>query len=118
MGFRILITGSRHHTNYNLIKDTLERVVKFYGAPEVTVVHGAAPGADTLAAKAAFELGYNVESYPADWSIGKAAGPLRNQKMVNTGANVCIAFPEEGSRGTYDCTRRASNAGIPLIVVK
>ena len=35
--------------------------------------------------------------------------------MVDLGADVCLAFPLGESRGTRDCMRRASEAGIPVI---
>ena len=83
---------------------------------EVTVVHGDAPGADTLAKQVAEEYGMQVEAHPADWrKHGKAAGPLRNQRMVALGADICLAFPEPGSRGTLDCMRRAEAAGIGVV---
>lgn len=54
------------------------------------------------------------EPHPANWSLGKVAGPLRNQEMVNAGADACFAFPTPNSRGTYDCMARAWAKGIPV----
>jgi hypothetical protein len=56
------------------------------------------------------------EPYPADWSFGKSGGPVRNQKMVDAGADVCLAFPLPDSTGTVDCMERARIAGIPTLV--
>ena len=112
MHMRILVTGSRHYSDYKIIKKALA----FSPLPlfPVTVVHGGATGADTLAGQAARELGFIEEVHLADWSIGKKAGPLRNQKMVDLGADICLAFPLADSRGTYDCINRAKLAGIPV----
>jgi hypothetical protein len=53
----------------------------------------------------------------ADWSsFGELAGPMRNQAMVDTGVDICLAFPLLGSRGTWDCVRRAQASGVPVIV--
>jgi hypothetical protein len=73
-------------------------------------------------------LGYAVEIYPvtrrhirsrwqasasARWEqYGKRAGPLRNEEMIQSGADLVIAFA--GGAGTADCVRRARRAGIPV----
>lgn len=114
---RILITGSRKWTNREIIKNAIIAVSA--GSNSVTVVHGDCPygGADTIAAEIANSLSMEVESHPADWKgLGKAAGPIRNQEMVNLGADVCLAFPMTDSRGTIDCMNRARQAHIPLLV--
>jgi hypothetical protein len=113
---RILITGSRDWAAYSVIRDALQRQVDEFGTDQV-VVHGAARGADELAGTAAKLLGLAVEEHPAEWEWnGRAAGPMRNQKMVDLGADVCLAFPLLESRGTYDCIERALSAGIPVYV--
>jgi hypothetical protein len=118
---RILVTGSRNWTNRYAIREAIKAAVAASGRSisdnEVTVVHGAARGADTLAASAAFELAYRDEPHPADWErYGKRAGYVRNAEMVNLGADVCLAFPLGESRGTRHCMREAEKAGIPVVV--
>lgn len=110
---RILVTGSRDHVNRPLIRNTLRR----YRNPATVLVHGAGAGADVIAASTWRSWGCPVEAHPADWSTGRGAGPVRNQLMVDLGADLCIAFPLAGSSGTYDCVRRAADAGIPVRVV-
>jgi YspA, cpYpsA-related SLOG family len=57
-------------------------------------------------------------TFHADWDkYGKAAGPIRNQEMVNGGADLCLAFLHPESRGTLDCMGRAEVAQIPVQVV-
>lgn len=81
----------------------------------VTVIHGGARGADQLAGDLARRAGFTVEPHPADWvARGRAAGPIRNQAMVDAGADICLAFPIGPSPGTRDCARRAAAAGIPV----
>jgi hypothetical protein len=54
----------------------------------------------------------------ADWiGLGKPAGFVRNQFMVNQGADMCVAFLRDGSRGTQHTIDRARAAGIPTFVV-
>lgn len=82
---------------------------------DVIVVHGAARGADTLAAQYAETHYYAVEPHPADWEgFGKRAGHVRNAEMVLLGADICLAFPHPSSKGTLDCIDQAWRAGIPV----
>ena len=116
---RILITGSRDYTNYNKMKDSILEVVHTANtdASNVCIVHGGASGADYLAGEIARELGFSEEVHYADWkNLGRKAGPLRNQKMVDLGADICIAFPKGESRGTRNCMKLADKAGIEVIV--
>lgn len=75
-------------------------------------------GADGLADRAARVLGCDIDVYPADWPrYGKAAGPMRNQQMVDEGKpDVVLAFP--GGRGTADMVRRAKAAGVRVVEVE
>ena len=111
---RILVTGSRTWTDRETIAAALQAFCPY---PEVsTLVHGAAEGADTIAARCADELGMTVEPHPVkreQWRIaGRRAGHLRNQYMVDLGADLCLAFQVDDSSGTADCVRRARLAGI------
>lgn len=118
MTARILITGSRMLTDYNLVRDAIAKAAAELG-PDAVVVHGAARGADRLAERAARELDLPTEAHPADWDReGRAAGVLRNQRMVSAGADVCLVFLRAGAAniGTKDCWRRADRAGIPCRV--
>lgn len=106
---RFAVTGGRDYADWAVIKAALEE------APSTAVlVHGAARGADSLAAALWESFGRPTEAHPADWDRhGKAAGPLRNQEMVDSGIDLLIAFP--GGRGTADMRRRAEAAGVRVI---
>lgn len=56
-----------------------------------------------------------VRAFPADWHRdGKAAGPIRNRRMLLEGMpDLVVAFP--GGRGTADMVRRARAAGIEVV---
>ena len=119
---RILVTGSRSLSDYELVRSAIEEMVANSCAPDehVVIVHGACPygGADEHAQHWA-EVAFNAshEPHPADFKkLGRKAGPLRNQEMVDLGADVCLAFPTSSSRGTWDCVRRAKAAGIHVEV--
>lgn len=110
---RILVCGGRHYEDRRTIRDALVHAAEGADSP-VTLVHGAAPGADQVAASVAhWFLGWATEAHPADWKRhGRAAGPIRNAEMAAAGADMCLAFP--GGRGTADMVRRAEAAGIPV----
>lgn len=113
---RILITGSRDWNDGQRILDALEWVSTNHPPSSFTVVHGGARGADTMAHAAAESMGMETEVHPADWDKhGKAAGVIRNQHMVNLGADICLAFPVGESRGTRHCMGAAHKAGIRVV---
>lgn len=81
------------------------------------IVHGAARGADRIAGQEAQKAGLRVEEHPANWDLhGKAAGLLRNERMAQLGADLCIAFWDGSSKGTLDMMERAAKYGIPIEV--
>lgn len=118
MSYRILVTGSRYWEDRKGLFQVLETAAR--GLNKVTVVHGACPtGADSMASEWCqmyTAAGITEEAHPADWNqYGKAAGPKRNQQMVDMGANLCVAFLMKNSRGTKDCIKRAHIAGIEVL---
>lgn len=117
---RVLVTGSRDWEDRDLVEAALLAETDPSGLPMV-LIHGGARGLDRVAADLAGVLGWREVPFPvkkADWRYhGRAAGPLRNQKMVDYGADICLAFPLPKSQGTWDCLRRAKAAGIPTKVL-
>lgn len=83
-----------------------------------TLIQGGATGADRLARRWAYTVGIKVKEYPADWSThGPAAGPIRNQQMLDAERpDLVVAFP--GGRGTADMVRRAKAAGVRVVEIK
>ncbi|MGW6597882.1 DUF2493 domain-containing protein [Streptomyces sp. NPDC055036] len=114
---RVLVTGSRAWTNTDRIAEALGQVIRLSGCRphDVLLIHGACPvGADALADEFATQIGMRVQRFPADWeTFGKAAGFRRNAEMVNLGADVCLAFIRNKSRGASMTARMAEKAGIP-----
>lgn len=121
---RVIVTGSRHATRQHrtTILDAIlyvEDLHQVAAARDLILVHGACRGADALAAAFGGERGWTIEAHPAErfgpWPV---CGPLRNKHMVSLGADLLLAFPGPGSRGTHDCMRRARAAGIPVKVYR
>jgi len=58
-----------------------------------------------------------VTTFDADWKLGKKAGPLRNQRMIDEGRpDLVVAFP--GGKGTADMVRRAEAAGVKVLKIE
>lgn len=130
--YRILITGSRTWDDTEAIKRTIiHYAAKNTEDPkEVMVVHGACPkGADSLADSIATAYGMAVETHPANWNsrtdtesglkvYDRGAGFARNKKMVELGADLCLAFIKDNSHGATHCAKLAKEAKIPTVIVR
>jgi len=112
---RVLVCGGRDYSNAKRMAEVLGGW--FAEGRLSVIIHGEAPGADSLAAEWASECGVVTAAFPADWDRhGRAAGPIRNQRMIDEGKpDVVIAFP--GGRGTADMVKRAKAAGVMVITV-
>lgn len=112
---KILVCGDRKYQDYDAIFNFLSQ------KRPSCVVHGAAPGADSLAGKAAQALGIPVLEYPADWNRYKlAAGPMRNCQMLveNSDIKLVAAFHDdiENSKGTKHMVSIAQKKGIETLL--
>ena len=107
---RVLVCGGRDYRDQE----------RFYGVmdaldPKPTMfIQGGSNGADYLVTRWAEDRGIQRMDFIASWSShGKAAGPIRNQQMLDQGKpDLVLAFP--GGRGTADMVRRAEAAGVPV----
>lgn len=98
-----------------LLEETLHDLHKTRG-PFVELINGAAPGADALALSWALANRLTIRSFKPDWKrLGKAAGPIRNQLMIEAKPDLVIAFP--GGAGTADMVERARAAGVEVFEV-
>lgn len=107
---RLLVCGGRDFDNrYGLFK-VLDGIASRNNVK--LIIEGGASGADRLAREWAGENLVECVTVPADWNKqGKAAGPLRNQRMLDDHKPThMIAFP--GGRGTADMVRRAKQSGV------
>lgn len=105
----------------------LETLTLFRGRMGVTpgniqVIHGAAKGVDSLVDAEAKRLGFSIRAYPADWSIGVGAGPIRNRKMLDENPDIerVLAFSDDiyTSQGTLHMARYAHGRGYTVEVYK
>lgn len=114
---RVLVCGDRHWPKHGAF--AIGNRIAFL-PKDAVIVHGACRGADTIAANEAATLGYRIEPHPADWTqYGRAAGPIRNQEMLDSGIDLVLAFhPDlDLSKGTKDMVSRATKAGIEVEII-
>lgn len=110
---KVLVCGGRDYNDFDAVNEALT-----YHAFEADwIIHGGARGADSLAGEWAALVGIATDVFVADWKThGRAAGPVRNQRMLEEGKpDLVIAFP--GGRGTADMVRRAKSAGVKVIEI-
>lgn len=107
------VCGGREFADSFLVSRTLDAHVR----RGYVVVHGGAPGADSLADSWARCWGRGLIRVPALWeSFGKCAGFRRNAIIAALPLRLLIAFP--GGAGTADMVERARSKGIPIIEAK
>ena len=125
---KILISGSREYEDYETFEKLLFDILDkeklsspdWVITPKLTIIHGECRGIDKLAQRFCIKEDHNEEPYPAQWNkYGDAAGPLRNQQMIDEGKpDLVLAFPCKKSTGTYDLIRKAKEAKVKTIVTK
>ena len=119
---KLAIVGSRDFTDYEKFCEIIAYVDKKYGILEnvTEIVSGHGDGTDLMAERFAEERGYTKKIFPADWSQGRKAGPIRNQLIVNEMTHM-LALPKliNGvySKGTADSIRKAEKADKRCYIV-
>lgn len=122
---KVLVCGGRAFDDYAMVIRVLDRiheatpVIHTLDLPPqarpggiTLLIHGDANGADRLGGQWAALRGVPVQAFPARWQEeGKAAGPLRNQRMLDEGKpDLVVGFP--GGAGTRDMLVRAERADV------
>jgi len=125
----VILCGDREWSDFDMIGQVLNALARQRNMS--VLIEGDARGADKCAhvwAKAASRfLGISHECHPALWALqGKAAGPLRNQRMLDsllakadTHNLLVIAAHDDlyGSKGTTDMVNRALKAGVKVELI-
>ena len=112
---RVLVCGGRDYTDRDKLFAELDSL---HNAHHFTyLIEGGARGADRLAYAWAVSRSIQGMEYTAEWGrYGPAAGPIRNQRMIDVGKpDLVVAFP--GGSGTADMVQRAKDAGITVMEV-
>ena len=135
---KIIVCGGRGWDDITSIRIPLSRLVLSAGYRDrlresvisgimmeegIEFIVGDAPGVDKAVRgwpkfhPALADKGWSVRVFEADWtSQGKAAGPIRNQRMaLYPGVELCVAF--SGGRGTANMISTAIKYGIPVLEI-
>jgi predicted Rossmann-fold nucleotide-binding protein len=111
---RVLVCGGRDYADRGAVYASLDSLHAEHGF--TMLIAGGARGADTLAVEWARDRGIRTEVYMADWKrLGRAAGPVRNKRMLTEGKpNLVVAFP--GGSGTANMVAQARAAGLRVFI--
>lgn len=113
MSLRVLVCGGRDFQDEAWLFSVLDDINERYGISEI--IEGGAKGADTLALAWTVVRCVARRRFDADWTKhGKAAGPIRNARMLTEGQpDMVVAFP--GGKGTQNMTDLAKRARVQVI---
>lgn len=112
---KVLICGGRDFNDVEYLNAVLTQIHKKKFI--TTLIHGAAKGADTLAALWGHSQIINVIAIPAEWDqYGKSAGYIRNVQMADLKPDLVIAF--SGGKGTAMMIDIAEKRGIKVLKCK
>ncbi|PEA25878.1 hypothetical protein CN984_11870 [Bacillus cereus] len=120
---RIIVAGSRGFHDYKKLATTLVSYFmrKGYYPKDVEIVSGTADGADKLGEVFAEKGGCKLTRMPADWSIGRQAGYIRNCDMATyanqDGDGVCFCFYDGKSKGTGHMINIARKNGLEVHII-
>lgn len=108
----VMVIGCRNYRDRIYLWGRMQEIVD---TDTDTVISGGAPGVDTMAREwCEFGSPTKFKEYPADWNAhGKAAGPIRNQRMVDA-CDFALVIWDGKSRGTKDSIARLLKSGKPF----
>ena len=117
----ICVAGGREFDDYGFLSSCMDSIKHLHYMEEVTLISGAARGADTLGEQYAEEQQWLVESHPPDYDVPqylrKRAPFVRNQKMAEI-ADVLCAFWDGKSKGTKHMIGCAMKEGLEIHIFR
>jgi hypothetical protein len=113
----VLVTGGRRFDQPAILHTALDGLLDQCKERHIDmkVIQGGARGADRFAWAWAQIHNIVCITVHANWiRDGKAAGPRRNQRMLDCHhPDICVAMP--GGNGTADMVARCKQANIPIL---
>ena len=121
--FFCLVVGSRTFNDYELLKKSLDEILKDKEDMGIVLVSGGAKGADSLAERYALERNYDMIVMRANWTVyGKSAGYIRNTQMheyISAKPNrMVVAFWDGQSKGTEHSFKLAERFKNPITTIR
>jgi hypothetical protein len=110
---KVIVAGSRGIVNFSFVEDILQKNIK---DKDVEIVSGMARGVDSLAVIYAKKYNLSLKKFPADWSIGKQAGHIRNAEMANY-ADMLILIWDGKSSGSKSMLNIAKRKNFEIVEV-
>lgn len=118
---KLAIVGGRDFNDYDKVK---YNVIRYFTDKETDrhphfneIVSGGASGADAMGKRLALEWNIKYTEFPADWNKhGKAAGPIRNEQIMQYTDKV-IAFWDGESKGTMSAINLARKYKKDTIII-
>ncbi len=112
---RTIIAGSRDlDIDYDEFFNIIKTIRKKTNLKFTSIFQGDSGNVDNFAKRLSWREEYYVgcKSFPADWDThGKAAGPIRNQQMVDE-ADMLIVIWDGKSRGSKDVLTKARKKNL------
>ncbi len=113
---KIIIAGTRTFKDYSFLKKKMDNIL-LNVKEDIIIISGKASGADTLGEYYAKEKGFEIIEKPADWSIGKKAGYIRNEEMAKI-ADACVVFWDGISKGSKHMIDLSKKYNLKLRIIK
>ena len=114
--YKVLVCGSRYYEDREKVYHVLDAFHAKIG-PDMLVINGGAPGADTFAREWAVDRKVDHLTLYAKWSVfHKSAGPIRNRRMARKKPRLVVAFHPNlaESRGTADMIGVAEKMNVKV----
>jgi len=119
---RVAIVGSRKFENKEFLFKCVDEVIEdikdnLYQDLDL-IISGGAAGADSIAQLYARERGIPIMIFYPKWrEYSRAAGPIRNQLIVDN-CDAVIAFPVGEAKGTKDTLKKAAQKNRKVYIFK
>ena len=113
---KALVCGGRDYQDRDFVNKKLDQLNIGYKFD--CIISGMAKGVDSYAAQWAKSRHIGLHAFPANWNkYGRAAGPIRNQQMIDEGKpDIVLAFP--GGIGTTDMINRSKKNNMKVIIIE
>ena len=125
---RVIIAGSREFNDYYKLATSvlsIMQLLKYKGyntsGVNMEIISGTANGADKLGERFAEEFHLKVVKFPANWSIGRQAGYIRNAEMAKYAKEdngLLIAYWNGKSKGTKHMIDLARKQGLMVEIIE